>query len=310
MQILKAFITSLIIGLPNLCATAYEHSHLVNGPVETLSYHYRLKLNKHNATKFGIKWNITDSINYRYANLESYGAAAEDSWGDYVTLTIGRKYNGTDSVFIDKKTIRKLDLTRIGTSLRLDVGEGGCILSIGSKKIEEEFVVNYDTKTSSIISAWADCDIELLRDDLRISGLETPKYSNLESIKNLTDHITHSDDPYEGVWVYFDRNTDALRSRMGGYYTIATIKTDVGYDILYISGAEIDAELWQALQIKGQLTEATFPGSFDLVWIEPSGRKLDYETSATIIDNLLTIRLPHWDATVRFRRIEQNQLSQ
>ena len=122
------------------------------------------------------------------------------------------------------------------------------------------------------------------------------------------EYIQNSTDPYEGFWTYFDRVTTPGISSIGGYYTIATVASGSNYSIIYISGAQSLAHNWQQLQIKGSLTPATFPGAFNLTWIQPSLIPLSYETSATIDGDLLTLSFPHWHTSLRFRRILPAQI--
>ncbi len=303
---LMSFIVCFIAAIG---ASALDLVHLVDAPIETLTYHYRIQLKNSAETQFGIKWNLTDSDNFRYVKVESFGAAGEDPWGDCLNIAIGWVANGVDSVCFKETLVGSFDLHRLGFSLRLDVGENGGILSIGSKQIEKTYKIDFDNSMISKVVAWSNRDVKVLRDDFRLATLHIAEYADFDSVDSLTAYLEDSKDPYEGAWTYFDRNTDALRSQMGGKYTLATVKTAEGYDILYLSGATVNGHDWQPLRIKGRLTAATFAGAFDLIWFEPNGRIIDYETSATIEGDLLTTRFPHWKSIVRFRRIKLNEIS-
>ena len=104
---------------------------------------------------------------------------------------------------------------------------------------------------------------------------------------------------------------DVAMIPIGGYYTIATVArpNSSDYIIIYIAGAESNANLWQPLQIKGTLTPATFPGAFDLTWIQPSLVPISFEASATIDGDLLSLAFPHWKTSMRMRRISPAQLT-
>ncbi len=292
------FIVFLIFAAVFFGASA----EFVEAPIESLSYHFRIKLNDHNGAKFGLKWNETDSANYKYATVETYGTATEDAWAESINLIIGEVNNGQDSVYSKNVITGDFDLYRLGISLRMDVGENGGILSIGSRQAIDTFEIAYNLNQSSNIYGWIEGKAEILRNDLQISALTPATYAEFKDIETLKSYIDKSSDPNEGIWSYFDRNTDPLRTKLGGDYVLATIKADNGYDIVYLDGANEEKASWKPMRIKGHLIPATFAGVFDLVWFTPEGKRIDFETSATIADDLLTISLPYWKSKVRYRR--------
>ncbi len=297
-------LSTVLILLASLAAGA----HSVDTPVESLTYHYRVLIKSSSETEFGIVWNATDSLNYRYATVRTYGAAAEDSWGETITLTLGQKCDGRDSVLRDETLLGELDMRRSGISLRIDASPAGALLSVGSKKAIASFPIDYDCSLISEIHPLPSSRTEILRNDLTVVPLAPAEYAPFASHEALKEHLRASADPYEGFWRYFDRDTDPLRATLGGNYCLATVKTEQGYSIIYISGAQTLAEQWKPLRIKGHLTPTFFAGAFDLLCFEPSGRTINFETSATFENNLLTLSLPYWDSTVRFSRINPNDI--
>lgn len=120
------------------------------------------------------------------------------------------------------------------------------------------------------------------------------------SVEALKKHISASTDLNEAFWEYFDRKTDPLKASLGGKYLIATLANGNGYDIVYISGAEVNRNLWTPLSIKGSLLPDGFIGSYILHWTDADGHDISYETSATIDGNLLSLSFPYWKSTLRF----------
>ena len=120
------------------------------------------------------------------------------------------------------------------------------------------------------------------------------------SVDELYSYLDASDDPNEALWAYFDRNTDPLKSSLGGKYLLATVATSTGYDIVYISGAETNASLWEPLTVKGHLIRDSLPGSFTMEWIDADGNLVNYETTATIAGNILSLAFPYWKSQLRF----------
>ncbi len=295
-----------LIGICTLIRTyAFEKFHYVEAPIQTIDLHYRVKPKSSNPSNFGIAWNYIDSLNYCYATLSTLGAAMEDSWGDYIELKIGVISDEQDSLICSETISCNYNLHSQGISILLSAGESGAVLEVGSKEVDHRYEIPFNYSTGNQIKVWSDDYVQILRNDFKHKSFAPAKFANIQSIDALLEYLRSSKDLNEGLWTYFDRNTDPLLAQMGGSYNIATVKNDSGYDIVYISGASVNVQEWQPLRIKGYITPATFPGSFDLTWIEPSGQILNYETSATISGDLIEFRFPHWESSVRFRRIVQ-----
>lgn len=143
----------------------------------------------------------------------------------------------------------------------------------------------------------------------RYLPLPQPQMSRFATVDGLIAYLSASDDPYEGLWRYLDRDMDASRAALGGYYDLATARSaDGGYDIIYLGhrGAEeTDASRhWRPLQIKGRLSPTIFIGNFDLSWMEASGVDVGAEANAQFAPDgsILSLRFPLLRAQLRFSR--------
>lgn len=121
---------------------------------------------------------------------------------------------------------------------------------------------------------------------------------------SLARHFAGSTDPVEGFWRYLDRETDTRWSILGGFYRIALVRNTLGgYDIIYISGAENRAHLWQSGMRKGRLTPSRFENHYELDWQTSNLESAGPECSADISDVvILRLNMPLHHATLRFSK--------
>ena len=119
----------------------------------------------------------------------------------------------------------------------------------------------------------------------------------------LDKKMAESSDPIEGYWIYLDRSTDDRFFELGGKYTIAIIKEDAGYNVLYVDGAELYSGYWIPYMSKGRLSETPFVGHFDLEWHDAMKNIIDDETYAVLSDFVLTFHFPIQKSQVRFRKL-------
>lgn len=116
----------------------------------------------------------------------------------------------------------------------------------------------------------------------------------------------------EGVWNYFDRDNDPLWAVPGGTYRLAVVRNDgnagdgetgIGYDIIYISGAETRASRWRCGMLKGRLRPTRFEGNYDLEWYDSEMVDMGRECYAELTGSeLLTFRFPLFRSSMRFAR--------
>lgn len=273
---------------------------------KTLKMHYRLVL-PHDLRQPSaeLRWNVADTCNYEYARFSFDRDDTNDDWGYFTTYETG---SATDNV--RKKTActpyRLMnDPFTEGFSIRISAGEGGAVLTAGVSSPVINLPMPRPLADDRRFVVLADQGTELQTSFVHATCIEAPSMSRFNDTNSLAEYINRSTDPYEGIWLYYDHDTKPERTIVGGRYTLATVADGTGaYDIIYINGAKDSGEAWPPLRIKGRLTPATFPGIYDLEWIQPSGVALpiEYGCGATFTDDLLTLQFPYWQATVRFRR--------
>lgn len=123
-----------------------------------------------------------------------------------------------------------------------------------------------------------------------------------ETLKEL---FGNSRDAMEGFWEYVDRDNDTDYARLGGEYRLALVSDNKGgYDIIYVSGARVNALSWQPGMLKGRLTPTTFTGRYGLEWYDSMLEPVESEVYATV-DNgtLMTFHFPLYKSKFRFVRV-------
>ncbi len=284
---------------------------LVDGDVHALQVHFRAKP-RSSASTIQLRWNMSDEANYRFAELSSTGAASFDGISEQLELKVGRVVAGrrtveTSRLLADHKSTD--DISRIGMSIKLFVNATGASLQVGSAQILETMSVGYDTSLSGRIQGYAAPRDEILRTDVLIDYFASKRFAAFADNESLCEYLSASIDECEGLWHYYDRNTDPLRAALGGEYVLATVRRDSRYEIIYIAGLPSDDDVWSPLMIKGAMSPATFHNTFDLAWITADRQLVTFGSGAVVEGDLLTLSFPYWKATLRFRRVAPSELA-
>jgi len=128
--------------------------------------------------------------------------------------------------------------------------------------------------------------------------------ATLWTLDALDQHFASSEDPIEGYWKYLDRDMEEKWLRLGGRYTLAVVRADDGYDILYINGAQVKKSQWQPCMLKGHITKTIFSGNYDMTWIDATMEAIDEDAYATIENGvILTLNFPVYKSQVRFAKV-------
>lgn len=114
-----------------------------------------------------------------------------------------------------------------------------------------------------------------------------------------------SSDPIEGRWAVFDSSMNEDLLRIGGDYKLAIIRRPDGcYEIIYLSGADVNAGAWEAGMLKGLMRPSGVATVYDLEWIDPYGGKLSRRLKAQHdSDALITLQFPYQSSTLRLHKI-------
>ncbi len=258
---------------------------------------------------WGIVWNYVDASTYNYAVIRCGNSDFGDFLDErYAVVTIGQSVDGIDSVYIEKHFNKGIDTSKGYNSLLVETDEEKTRVFVGDK------IYNY---VASVVSGYVNgkfgiitngqLDVQSFAVDAKqnkISLLSTIWSETENAVNELKNHFENTTDSIEGFWSYLDRDNDPKRVRIGGKYRVALVKNNSlpeTYDILYISGAETNANNWRSCMLKGRLSATIFKEHYDLIWYDAMLDNVDTESHADIIDNaILNLKFPLYDSSVRF----------
>ena len=146
-------------------------------------------------------------------------------------------------------------------------------------------------------------NIKIDRIALTITNPPSKNLTTNWSDESISKHISESIDPLEGYWASLDRSLDEDLLRMGGNYSLAMIKNDNGYYLIYVGGATINPESWKTGMIKATLTPTKFNGTYNVIWYDSAMRPLHKDITAHIESNhLMLIAFPYQSSHIRLTR--------
>lgn len=109
-----------------------------------------------------------------------------------------------------------------------------------------------------------------------------------------------------GIYSLYDYDHDDSYASMGGQYRIAMLPAEEegDYDIVYMSGARVLGDIWKEGMRKGLLKASPFSNVFDVEWVDAEGSVMRHDVQADFdpLTQLVTIRFPYQNATLRFRK--------
>lgn len=130
-------------------------------------------------------------------------------------------------------------------------------------------------------------------------GLQNQIYSDKEEWRK---YFERSSDEMEGEWGIFDRMLEDNYMRMGGEYHIALVKSESGYDMIYLDGAVKNPGEWQSGMKKGRLLTSHFENVYNVEWIDASGEIIG-GVKAQFESPMLRIIFPEHSSELRLRKI-------
>lgn len=272
--------------------------------IAQMRYHLRVRPQGGNAHAWGVEWQTADSA-VRYIDIRTEAETSADPAYGYLTdVVVGCRTAEHDTVTDRMQVCLKTAPSQTGVSLIILIADDRAAIEIGSDRVVHTQPINMSLDGPATLTARLNGRGEILRHTLYLTPAAGSEMMPFATAADLYDRLRQSNDPYEGIWTYYDRNNDPLRSRLGGRYTLATVAAGDGdYHVIYLAGAGENVSDWPVGRIKGRLHRATFEGVFDMEWIEPDGVVLSNDVGALFEGDLLSLLFPLWKTTVRLRRI-------
>lgn len=126
-----------------------------------------------------------------------------------------------------------------------------------------------------------------------------------DDISTLHDILSKCKDNRCGVWEFFDEEIDTSVAVKGGRYKLALLPSEEtgGYNLIYLSGADIEPWRWKAGMKKGELIPTPFADNYTLVWTDSMGNGIDDLSPYVMFEGeIMTLVFPLQGARLRFVR--------
>lgn len=299
-------------------------------PIDIDSFNYYLRIaNAHNkegkhypvynrqgkkieleATSIGIVFNFRDKENYNAVKFECSNTFRHNDILDrrIMQATVVKVVDGNERVvaseIIENPIKKNGDFNVIG----INVNDGELTVLAGESRLLPVFKENLkcDIIRHSKIGCYmgSGAKVELERSVLSFQQSSNVNVETAWTVDSLNRHFEASKDPFEGYWVYLDREMEDKWLRLGGRYTIALVKTTAGYDVIYVDGAQVKKSNWRSGQLKGRLKNTIFTDHYDGLWVDATFRPFSQDVYADFESGvILTLKFPVYNSQVRFSKV-------
>lgn len=295
---------TLLLGLAVFSLPAWERI-----PATASRIHVHHRVPAESGADFILRMAESDTSSYRFFKAALSHEADYDMFNrNFVNFTIG--HADASSEVVDSTLVFPLyndGREQNGLSFRLSlISPGRLKVEFGETEPLFTFSLNSDGK-DLFYETYFDGKGETLRHDSEIVSSGNIRNSSFPSVNDLYNYLIDSSDALEGVWTHYDQESPSLRVSSARRYTFAVVSAGKGkYEIILldVAGAEVKP-LWKPLAVKACFSETGFSGIYDLEWLDLYGRPVDTDaTLQTTGDNMLSLRFPYWDTTVRYVKTE------
>ena len=294
------------------------------------AYRYQLRLanlnNKQGKTKSiknpmtGDKTTITSPQWGMVFNMDEYGnycavVLSCDNSVPYNDITDQRSMQvsliqcaGSNVTQLASTTLKKgVSLEDDLNTLCVDVDEREVRVSIGKEDLKQVLEATINRPFGAVQAGYLvgpGSRVAIERAVLTIENEKQVTATTLWTPDALDEYLSASSDPIEGYWKYLDRDLEEKWLRLGGRYTLAVVRADDGYDLIYIDGAQVKKSMWQPGMKKGHITKTLFTGNYDLTWIDATMEPIDEDAYATIENGIiLTLNFPIFKSQMRLAKV-------
>lgn len=261
-------------------------------------------------TQWGLVFNNDTEGYYCAVVLECDNSTPFDDITDQRSMTVKiiERNNSETRVLAECSIGKGISLEDELNTICVDVDERGVKVAIGKNELQEVLEAHVTRPAGTVavgylVGPGARVAIEraVLTIDNEEQVMAATTYWTREA---LDEYFAVSSDPIEGYWQYLDRDMQDEWLRLGGRYTLAIVRADKGYDIIYMGGAQVKKTMWQAGMLKGHLTKTVFSGNYDATWIDATMEPIDEDVQASIENGIiLTLSFPVYKSQVRFSKV-------
>ena len=264
------------------------------------------KTTKISNPEYGLIWNYIDKNNYYLIKINCFNTNLHDIIDQRkMAINIIKFDNGKENklqtIVLDDKT----NLFDGFNTIEIYYNNSKTDIYIGDKKlymVSEIYDIEYQNTITSGFYIGSGSILAIER--FTIQTEDASKYTNTTKWNKQTiDKYLENEktDIIEGLWSYLDKNINEKNLKLGGKYTIAIIKNQSGYDLIYYDGAEKNKHNWQCGMLKGIIQKTSFQDNYNLIWWDSKKNAIDVDTYSTITDfKILTLYFPTEKSLIRF----------
>ena len=260
-------------------------------------------------TQWGLVFNRDKDGNFCAVVLSCENSAPYDDITDQrsMQVTLMQRTGREETILAQTSLTKGVSLEDDLNTICVDVDERGVKVSIGKQDLQPVLEADVKRPTGAVqvgylVGPGASVSIE--RAVLTIDNERQVANSTLWTVEALDEYFAESADPAEGYWKYLDRDMQDDWLRLGGRYTLAVVRADDGYDLIYIDGAQVKKTMWQTGMLKGHMTKTIFSGNYDLTWIDATMEPIEKDAQASIENGvILTLSFPVYKSQVRFAKV-------
>ena len=260
-------------------------------------------------TQWGLVFNLDEDYNYCAVVLSCDNSAPFDDITDQrsMQVSIVQNINGTVTQLAQTSLTAGVSLEDDMNTLAVDVDERGVTVSIGKNELEQVLEASIARPTGLVQVGYLvgpGARVAIERAVLTIGNEKQAEATATWTLEELDRYLENSSDPVEGYWKYLDRDMEDKWLRLGGRYTLAVVQAGDGYDLIYVSGAQVMKQQWQPGMVKGHISKTAFTGNYDLVWTDATMEALGEDAYATVENGvILTLNFPVYKSQVRFAKV-------
>lgn len=262
------------------------------------------------STAWGIVFDWRDSLNYHRVDLSCDNSNLYDDLTDKRQMHVKayRCQAGKETMMGSWVLGRGVDLDDGLNTLSVTVNDGQAQVSVGKNELVQVGVLALDSDepctTLAGVYLSPGAEIALERTVLSTDSNISRRIATTWTRESLDQHFALSDDPIEGYWQYQDRDMEERWLRLGGRYTVAVVASDKGYDIIYMSGAQVNAQQWSEGLLKGHISKTIFDGHYDLEWIDATFQPILQDAYAAFENGvLMTLNFPIYKSQLRLSKV-------
>lgn len=276
--------TTLIDSLPANAANADVHARLQH-------------LSK-GAAHWQLCWSKSDNDNYVMAEVSLPDQRIyDDIYVPEATIDVVEVKNGVPTPLVSAN----ISVSDATMSVKLVYDGFSARLYAGSKDKQLIGTVPFDARKGGAVEIVTDQRFLAHRLTAQSYSSPAPVYSQAE----IESALDGNADLLVGRWTYLDREVETKLASLGGKYDLAILPAQAGeYEIVYLGGANINADLWERPRLKGLLRATGFLNNYDLLWYDAAGHLLDDDNNAQLTDDgsILTLKFPVYKSQLRFKR--------